>query len=930
MRRFSVLILLLFLAGCAPGNRIGPRPAASLRASVESYLQQYQPGPTPRVFQTTYLYDRNGKVIAERWEEGRRIWVPLSAISQHLVDATISTEDNTFYANPGVDPVRIAGAAMQNAQQGQVVSGGSTITMQLARNLFLGPEDRYDQNMDRKLLEAGLAQELNTLFSKDEVLEAYLNLLNYGHLTYGPEAASRVYFGKSAADLTLAEATLLAGIPQRPAELDPLQDFEAAKARQRIVLDLMVRHGHLSQSQADAVFAEPLAFNPNPDQIPTFAPHFAQYVFDELAARLGPNALRSGLQVTTTLDLEMQTLAQATVSQKVAELQPKFDLSNAALVSLHPGSGDILAMVGSAGFENEAISGQVNVAISPRQPGSAIKPVLYAAALSDNLISPATVIWDIPAAYSLTDGQTYRPVNYDGKFRGPVTVRTALANSYNIPAVKLLDALSVPRMLAAAQSLGISSLTGDAAQYGLSLTLGGGEVTLLELTTAYASLANGGVFVAPRAILSATDTLGQPVDLGQPPAATQAVSPAAAFQITDILSDPVARAPAFGANNPLRLSRPAAAKTGTTTDFRDNWTLGYTRYLATGVWAGNSDGHPMRNTSGLTGAAPIWHDFMEAVLAQPASLRSLQAPADPAGWAFPSPPDLLQRPGCPVAGGCREGGEYFSALWLANAGERGAFADRVAAVPSAPVYVDRGQGPQWAGYCRTEQGAARPLLSLPDFYGLPAATNNAPPLTDSLQRERVQAIAWTLGHPAPVNLGSCDALADLVAQAIALDSDLAGAQMLVDWAAAMNPDAGPVAGAAAGPVAAAPDTPAAPSPGALVPAGLGRFALAQVVSHHADCPGNYIIGQATNRDGAPLADVHITLVDQWGNRADAFTKNGANDFGRYDFPVNFFPNQYTLTVVDGAGNAISSPVVVNHLQAEGGDAPCHTVNWAGG
>ncbi|MBX7234367.1 MAG: transglycosylase domain-containing protein [Caldilineales bacterium] len=924
--RLLLLPLLLLLAACAPGNRIGPRPAADLRAAVESYLQQYQPGPTPRVFETTRLTDRNGKVIAERWQEGRRTWVPLAAISQHLIDATISTEDNTFYANPGVDPARIAGAALQNAQQGQVVSGGSTITMQLARNLFLGPEDRYDQNMDRKLLEAGLAQELNTLFSKDEVLEAYLNLLNYGHLAYGPEAAAQVYFGKPAADLTQAEATLLAGIPQRPADLDPLLNFEAAKARQRLVLDLMVRHSRLSQTEADAVFAQPLTFNPAPDQTPNPAPHFAQYVFDQLAAQLGPDALRGGLRITTTLDLEMQTLAQTIASQKVAEAQPKFDLNNAALVALHPQTGDILALVGSADFENEAIAGQVNVALSPRQPGSAIKPVLYAAALSDNLISPATILWDIPAAWPLTNGQTYRPVNYDGNFHGPVTVRTALANSYNIPAVKLLDAVGPPRMLAAAHDMGIASLSNDPQQYGLSLALGSGEVSLLELTSAYATLANGGLAIAPRPILAATDASGRPLDLGQPPASAQAVSPAAAFQITDILSDPAARAPAFGANNPLRLSRPAAAKTGTTTDFRDNWTLGYTRYLVTGVWAGNSDGHPMRNTSGLTGAAPIWHDFMAAVLTQPAFLSALQAPADPAAWAFTPPSEALQRPGCPVVGGCREGGEYFSALWLASAAERGAFADRVEAAPSAPVYLDRGQGPVWTAYCQTEAAVARPLLKLPTFLGLPAAA--AQPPTESLRRERVQAIAWVLAHPAPVNLGPCETLPDLLNQAIALNPDLTGAQALVDWAAAMNPDAAPVAGAPAGPLAAATEPPAPPA--GLAPAGPGRFALAQPIAHHADCPGNYIIGLVTNRDGAPLAGIHITLVDQWGNRADAISKSGANDFGRYDFPINFFPNGYTLTIVDEAGNPLSPPVVVNHLQAEGGEAPCHTVNWVGG
>ena len=257
------------------------------------------------------------RLLAERWSEGRRTWVPLNRISKHLIDATIATEDATFYTNPGVDPARIAGAALRNAQEGDIVSGASTITMQLARNLFLGPDQRYQQSMDRKMLEAGLAQELTSLFTKDEILEMYLNLLNYGHLAYGPEAAAQVYFGKSAADLTLAEATLLAGIPQQPANLDLFTNFDAAKARQRVVLDMMVRHGYLSQAEADEIYAEPVTLNPEPDQAPNVAPHFVQYVSDMLDSRLGEGAaVRSGLTITTTLDLKMQELAQDIVASK--------------------------------------------------------------------------------------------------------------------------------------------------------------------------------------------------------------------------------------------------------------------------------------------------------------------------------------------------------------------------------------------------------------------------------------------------------------------------------------------------------------------------------------------------------------------------------------------------------------------------------------
>lgn len=930
--RFVFLILIVGPAvGCMPAatQELGPRPAADALGAVEAYLQKYQPGPTPRVFQTSRIYDRHGALLAERWSEGRRTWVPLSRISKHLIDATIATEDATFYTNAGVDPARIAGAALGNAQQGQVVSGASTITMQLARNLFLGPDQRYQQSMDRKVQEAGLAQELTALFSKDEILEMYLNLANYGHLAYGPEAASQTYFGKPAADLTLAEATLLAGIPQQPANLDPLRNLDGARARQRIVLDLMVRHGYLAQADADAVYARPVALNPGPDQVPDATPHFTQYVADVLDARLGEGATaRGGLTITTTLDLKMQTLAQGIVARQVKALQPKHDLNNAALVALRPGSGEVLAMVGSADFADVAISGQVNVARSLRQPGSAIKPVLYATALSDNLISPATVLWDVPVTYTVGSGVTYAPANYDGKFHGPVTVRTALANSYNIPAVKLLDGLTVARMLESARAFGIRSLDRSKEWYGLSLTLGGGEVTLLDLTSAFAALASGGQTAAPEPILAVTDVLGRPVGnaVAAPGAAVQAVSPAAAFQVTDILSDNAARTPMFGASSPLKLSRPAAAKTGTTDDYRDNWTAGYTRYLVAGVWAGNTDGRPMKQVSGIAGAAPIWHDFMEGVLADKTLLAALQASDNPAAWQFTPPPDVEQRPDCPPGGVCREGGEYFSRAWLAAAaelpGDAGPLADSVVKAPSAPVYAALPDGGRWTAYCRTEPAAIRVLLKLPGKLGLSNAAAPAGTEPAALSTDALRAIGWSLRHPTAVDLGACDALEQIAPQALALDPQ-PGDEVLrltVDLAAALDPNAGPVPG----------DT---TLPAWTTSPADYRYALARPVEHHASCSGNYIVGRVLNREGAPVAGVHLVLVDEWGNRADAVSKDGQADYGSYDFLLNPFANRYTVTVVDESGNPASPPVVVEHLQgaqASGGDSPCHTVDWVGG
>jgi penicillin-binding protein 1C len=912
--------------------------------SVEAYLQRYQPGPEPRLFQTTRVVDRHGTLLAELWDEGRRTWVSLDQISPHLLDATIATEDATFYVNPGIDPARIAGAALQNAQEGQVVSGASTITMQLARNLFLGPDTRYDQTVDRKMLEAGLAQELTTLFSKDELLEMYLNMLNYGHLAYGPEAAAQTYLHKPAAELTLAEATLLAGLPQQPANLDPFRNFEAAKERQQVVLSLMVRHGYLTQAQADTAFAEQLTLNTAPDHTRPLAPHFVQAVEELLAQHLdGQSPRRAGLLITTTLDLPMQTTAEAIVAQKVEQLRPQHDLGNAALVALHPHNGDILAMVGSADFDDPEIDGQVNIAVSPRQPGSAIKPILYATAFDANLISPATVLWDVPVTYTIGPGDTYTPVNYDEAFHGPVTARTALASSYNVATVKLLDAVSVPRMLDRARAMGLHSLEQDAGWYGLSLTLGGGEVTLLDLTSAFASLANGGYYVNPELVLAVQDAQGRPVKLDQPPEAVQVISPEAAFLTTDILSDNAARTPAFGANSPLLLSRPAAAKTGTTSDFRDNWTVGFTRFLVAGVWAGNSDGTPMRNTSGLTGAAPIWHDFMEAVLADQAPLDGLAAPEDGEAWRFLPPPGVLQMTdpigeiglNCPPGVTCRQGGEFFSLSWLEAAGPPGPLADSVRLAPAAPVYVDHGDGvAQWQAYCQVEPALWRPLLALPEFLGLAAQGGPGPEdaggiagqpsqevSTEAGRLARLHAVAWSLRHPTAVNLGPCDQLASLALEAWSLEQPEQGPalQVLVDLAAAMDPDAGPVAGSTAMPIALW----AGPA------AGSGRYVLAESVTHHDACPGNYIVGQVLDSAGGPVAGVRVVLVDQWGNRAEAISKDGASDYGRYDFPVHYFANHYTLYVVDSAGNPISPAVEVDHLQGSGGDAPCHSVNWRG-
>jgi len=923
-----LLALVLLFSACQPSDQsIGPRPALELSAVVEAYLQQYQPGPLPRLFQTTYIYDRNGQPLAERFEEGRRTWVKFDRISPHLIDATVATEDATFFTNSGVDPARIAGAALQNMGEGAVVSGASTITMQLARNLFLGFAERYDQKLDRKILEVGLASDLTNAYTKQEIMEMYLNLLNYGHLAYGPEAAAQTYFGKSAADLTLAEATLLAGIPQQPANLDLFVNFEAAKARQKIVLSLMVRHGFLSEVEANVAFAETVVLNPKPLSQTMRAPHFVNYVLDELESRLGQDYVRrAGLHIYTTLDLALQQAAQDVVQSKVAELQDRFGNDNAALVALRPGTNDVLAMVGSVDFFDASIDGQVNVATSLRQPGSSIKPILYATALSDNLISPATVIWDTPVTYTAGVDQTYRPLNYDRKMHGPVTVRAALANSLNIPAVKLLDAVGVVRMLQSAQAMGVHSLWRGAEWYGLSLTLGGGEVTLLDLATAYHTIANGGRYLPPRAILAISDSTGQSLWEESDLRGVQAITPAAASLTTDILSDNQARTPMFGANNSLVLDRPVAAKTGTTDDNRDAWTIGYTRYLLAGVWVGNTDGRPMRRATGASAAAPIWNAFMRRVLADADLLARLDAPADLSAWTFPLSDEVELRDECPPGLTCRQGGgELFARQWLEATGEAGPLADTVVRVPSAPVYADRGEGGRLVGYCGYDQGATRSLLRLPLGFGLPAPVDGAdaaptdvlvanplaPDLAPERQREIAAAIDWSLGGGVQVYFGPCDGL-----DALAVGE---GAQISIDLANAGQEEPPKTSGE--GVVAV----------GSPAVTGDYRYILNQPVWHDTNCPGGYVVGQVLDWNGAPVAGVRIGLDDAWGNHYVAVSKAGASDAGQFDFPLfSATPQTLHLTMQDGNGNPISPAIPVLHNVDPASSFPCHHVIVKGG
>ncbi len=619
---------------------------ASYSNRIDERLDVFDQRVADQNFESTFLYDRQGHELYEIVGQGRRERIPLSEIPDVVRFATIALEDDTFYDNIGVDIPSIIRSARDYVQAGGVVSGASTITQQLVRDVLFEGDYRYERTLRRKMDEALLAVVLTRRKSKDEILELYLNNINYGNLAYGIEAAAQVHFGKSARELELHEAALLAGLPQAPYILNPLShDPEIKKLvedRQHLVLDLMVEEGYITRAEADAAKQSPLIYA-NPDIPLDTAPHFVVYARDELillfksqyeaqgylpddAEKLAESIVSDGgLRVYTSVDLNLQAVAEQAAVQNVAALRDAHNLTNASIVAIDPRTGEILAMVGSVNFDDPVIDGQVNVALAMRQPGSTMKPFTYSAAMEQGWV-PANIIWDTETHIDIPGYGTYSPVNYDNRWHGPVHVRDALANSYNIPAVQTLRQVGVPYLLDFMRRFGVHSLNQDASQYGLSLTLGGGDVTLLELTNAYANFARGGYYTPTHAIICVIDNEGfvlYEYEGGCPEGArtdhtrfesaspVPVIDPRIAFVINDILSDNAARTPAMGASSPLNTGTLlTSAKTGTTNDFRDNWTVGYTSDLVVGVWSGNSDNTPMNNISGLQGAAPIWRDTM--------------------------------------------------------------------------------------------------------------------------------------------------------------------------------------------------------------------------------------------------------------------------------------------------------------------------------
>lgn len=563
---------------------------------------------------TTEFYDRKGKLLYKLYAGKNRTLIKLDELPPQLVNATIAIEDKNFYSHAGVDLYGVMRALLTNLQEKQEVQGGSTITQQLIKNSLL----TTDRTWERKVKEAILAFWTERIYSKQEILQMYFNEVPYGGPAWGVEAASQTYFGKSASKLDLAESAYLAGLPASPTLYSPYgTNPEKGRERQREVLRRMVEDHYISSDEAANASKEELAILPPTTTIK--APHFVMYVRSLLGQKYGEKTVsEGGLKVYTSLDLDTQEMAEQVVKDEVSKLAA-LNVSNGAAVIEDPKTGQILAMVGSKDYYDPK-DGNFNVALSPRQPGSSIKPITYATAFKQGY-SPGSVILDTPTVFR-NQWETYAPVNYDGKFHGPVSIRTALGSSYNIPAVKMLAIVGLPNMLQTAKDLGITTLN-DTNQYGLSLTLGAGEVKLVDMMSVYSTFSQNGMKYPQTPILRVTDSNGNILEDNQQPVGEQVLSPGVAYLITNVLADNAARTPAFGPNSLLNIpGYNVAVKTGTTDSKRDNWTFGYTPEFAVGVWVGNNDNSPMDPalTSGVTGAAPIWNRLMANLLAGRAPL----------------------------------------------------------------------------------------------------------------------------------------------------------------------------------------------------------------------------------------------------------------------------------------------------------------------
>ncbi len=558
---------------------------------------------------TTKIFDRNGLLLYEIYSDQNRTPIPLAQIPTYMRDATIAIEDKNFYKHQGFSLPGITRAFREIILTNRI-QGGSTITQQLIKSALLTPEIK----ISRKIKEILLAFWAERLYTKNQILEMYLNQVPYGGTAWGIEAASQTYFGKSATLLTLGEAALLAGLPAAPTQYSPFGSHpEKAFERQTEVLRRMTEDRYITKEAATAALREEIRFVSPRTAIR--APHFVMYIKNILEGRYGARLVeRGGLRITTTLDVSVQEKVEDIVKTHIQLLSP-LHVGNGAVLVTHPATGEILAMVGSKDYFDIKKDGNVNVTTSLRQPGSSIKVVTYAAAL-ENGFTAASILDDSPVVYTTPGNPPYAPVNYDGIFHGATPLRYALGNSYNIPAVRTLAKLGVHAMIEKGKLMGITSWE-DESRFGLSLTLGGGEVTMVDLAQVFGTLANSGRTIPLFPILEVTDYAGHILERNGPKGGIQAVSPGVSWILGNILSDNAARASAFGPNSALVIpGKTVSVKTGTSNDKRDNWTIGYTPSWVVAVWVGNNNNAPMDPflTSGITGAAPIWHDIMADLL----------------------------------------------------------------------------------------------------------------------------------------------------------------------------------------------------------------------------------------------------------------------------------------------------------------------------
>jgi 1A family penicillin-binding protein len=563
--------------------------------------------------QSTKIYDREGKtVLYEIFTDQRRTLVELHQISPYLIHATIAAEDKYFYEHKGFSFKSILRALIMNILKGKKIQGGSTITQQLIKNAILKPEKTYA----RKLRELILAYQIEKKFSKDEILKMYLNEIPYGSNAYGVEAASQIYFGKKASELTLDEAALLAALPKAPSYYSPYgENKDKLIARRNYILKEMLDLGFILKEEYEKAKETDTLKKIRPKKERMIAPHFVMYVKDQLIEKYGHRMVeQGGLKVITTLDLKKQKIAEEAILKNEENLK-KFGATNASLVAIDVKTGEILAMVGSKDYFDESIDGYVNVALSPRQPGSSFKPIIYAK-LFEKGYTPETILFDVVTNFGPDgSGKDYIPKDYDEKERGPITIRKALAGSLNIPAVKALYLAGLDNVLDLAEKMGYTTFK-DRSRFGLAIVLGGGEVKLLEHTAAFSIFAREGIKIPISSILRVEDANGKVLEEKKEVVPERVLDEEVCRKINDILSDNSARAFIFGEKNYLTLpNRPVAAKTGTTQNWRDAWTIGYTPSLVAGVWVGNSSGEEMKKgADGSKLAAPIWNYFMREAL----------------------------------------------------------------------------------------------------------------------------------------------------------------------------------------------------------------------------------------------------------------------------------------------------------------------------